>query len=75
MLDAARDAKLIYGLRQDCTKKEMQKALAEGTVMKYLQKVPIHNEELTDFTNNCSQKLIQSSSLAALEFKSIVLSM
>ena len=33
------------------------------------------NEELTDFTNNCSQKLIQSSSLAALEFKSIVLSM
>ena len=41
VLDAARDAKLIYGLRQDCTKKEMQKALAEGTVMKYLQKV--HN--------------------------------
>lgn len=35
----------------------------------------ISNEELTDFTNNCSQKLIQSSSLAALEFKSIVLSM
>ena len=34
VLDAARDAKLIYGLRQDCTKKEMQKALAEGTVMK-----------------------------------------
>lgn len=33
------------------------------------------DEELTDFTNNCSQKLIQSSSLAALEFKSIVLSM
>lgn len=31
--------------------------------------------DLTDFTNNCSQKLIQSSSLAALEFKSIVLSM
>lgn len=30
---------------------------------------------LVDFTNNCSQKLIQSSSLAALEFKSIVLSM
>ena len=46
MLDAARDAKLIYGLRQDCTKKEMQKALAEGTVMKYLQKVPIHKDDL-----------------------------
>ena len=44
--DAARDAKLIYGLRQDCTKKEMQKALAEGTVMKYLQKVPIHKDDL-----------------------------
>ena len=46
VLDAARDAKLIYGLRQDCTKKEMQKALAEGTVMKYLQKVPIHKDDL-----------------------------
>ena len=45
-LDAARDAKLIYGLRQDCTKKEMQKALAKGTVMKYLQKVPIHKDDL-----------------------------
>ena len=33
------------------------------------------NEKLTDFTNNCSQKLIQPSSLAALESKSIVLSM
>lgn len=46
VLDAARDAKLIYGLRQDCTKKEMQKALAKGTVMKYLQKVPIHKDDL-----------------------------
>lgn len=46
VLDAARDAKLIYGLRQDCTKKEMKKALAEGTVMKYLQKVPIHKDDL-----------------------------
>ena len=31
VLDAARDAKLIYGLRQDCTKKEMQK----GTGRRY----------------------------------------
>lgn len=46
VLDAARDAKLIYGLRQDCTKKEMQKALAKGAVMKYLQKVPIHKDDL-----------------------------
>ena len=44
--DCVEYAKLIYGLRQDCTKKEMQKALAEGTVMKYLQKVPIHKDDL-----------------------------
>lgn len=56
VLDAARDAKLIYGLRQDCTKKEMQKALAEGTVMKYLQKVPIHKSDVLKFLleDNCS---------------------
>lgn len=46
VLDAAKDAKLIYGLRQDCTKEEMRKALADGTVMKYLQKVPVHKDDL-----------------------------
>lgn len=46
VLDAGRDAKLVYGLRQDCTKDELRLALADGTVMKYLQKVPIHKDDL-----------------------------
>ena len=46
VLDAGRDAKLVYGLRQDCTKDELRTALADGTVMKYLQKVPIHKDDL-----------------------------
>ena len=33
-----RDAKLVYGLKKDCTKEEMRRAIADGTVMKYLQK-------------------------------------
>lgn len=46
VLDASRDARLIYGLRKDCTKEEICRATAEGTVMKYLQKVPIHKGDL-----------------------------
>ena len=44
VLDAGRDAKLVYGLKQDCTKDEMRRAIAD--VMKYLQKVPIHKDDL-----------------------------
>ena len=36
VLDAGRDAKLVYGLKQNCTKDEMRKAIADDTVMKYL---------------------------------------
>ena len=46
VLDAGRDAKLVYGLKQNCTKAEMRRAIADGTVMKYLQKVPIHKDDL-----------------------------
>jgi len=46
VLDAGRDAKLVYGLKQNCTKDEMRKAIADDTVMKYLQKVPIHKDDL-----------------------------
>lgn len=46
VLDAGRDAKLVYGLKQDCTKDEIRRAIADGTVMKYLQKVPIHKDDL-----------------------------
>ena len=46
VLDAGRDAKLVYGLKQNCTKEEIRKAISDGTVMRYLQKVPIHKDDL-----------------------------
>ena len=46
VLDAGRDATLLYGLKQECTKEEIRNAIAEGTLMKYLQKVPIHKNDL-----------------------------
>lgn len=45
-MDAGREARLVYGLKQNCTKAEMRRAIADGTVMKYLQKVPIHKDDL-----------------------------
>lgn len=46
VLDAAKDASLIYGLNKSCTKEEMRTAIADGSVGKLLQKVPIHKDEL-----------------------------
>lgn len=46
VLDAGKDAKLVYGLKQDCTKEELRTAIANGTVMKYLQTVSIHKDDL-----------------------------
>lgn len=46
VLDAGRNAKLVYGLKRDCTKEEIRTSINDGTVMKYLQKVPIHKDDL-----------------------------
>ena len=46
VLDAGKGASLVYGLNQDCTKEQLRQALADGTVMRYLQKVPIHKDDL-----------------------------
>ena len=46
VLDAGKGASLVYGLNQDCTKEQLRQALANGTVMRYLQKVPNHKDEL-----------------------------
>lgn len=46
VLDAGKDASLIYGLRRTCTKAELRRGIAEGTVMRYLQKVPIHRDDV-----------------------------
>ena len=46
VLDASKDAYLVYGLSQSCTKAELRCAIADGTIMKYLQKVPIHKDDV-----------------------------
>ena len=46
VLDAGKGASLVYGLNQNCTKEQLRQSLIDGTVMKYLQKVPIHKDDL-----------------------------
>lgn len=46
VLDAARDASLVYGLNQDCTREELGRALAQGKLLRYLRRVPIHKDDL-----------------------------
>lgn len=46
VLDAGKGVSLVYGLNQDCTKEQLRQSLADGTVMRYLQKVPIHKDDL-----------------------------
>ena len=46
VLDAQKDAKLVYGLRRDNSSEELQKAIANGTIMKLLQKVPVKKGDL-----------------------------
>ena len=46
VLDAARDAKLVYGLYHDMDKEQIRKSIENGTVENYLQKVPIKKDDL-----------------------------
>ena len=46
VLDAGKDAKLVYGLKRDSSEAEMRRAIADGTVMKLLQQVPIKKDDL-----------------------------
>ena len=46
VLDAGREASLVYGLNHRCTKEEIRQAIEEGSVMQYLQKVPIHKDDV-----------------------------
>lgn len=46
VLDAARDAHLVYGLKHTCTEAQIRQAIADGTLMRYLQKVPIQKDDL-----------------------------
>lgn len=46
VLDASRDAQLVYGFSHDINRATLEKSLYEGTVEKYLQKVPVHSDDI-----------------------------
>lgn len=46
VLDASKDAKLVYGLRHTMDKEAVRKAIVEGTVEKHLQKIKIKKGDL-----------------------------
>lgn len=46
VLDAARDSRLVYGLNRDVDAGTLRRSIADGTVEKYLQKVPVHKGDL-----------------------------
>lgn len=46
VLDAAKDTTLVYGLRMAVDKERFRAAVEEGTVEKYLQKVPVKKNDL-----------------------------
>lgn len=46
VLDAAKDASLVYGFRHDMMKADLEESLRKGTVEKYLQKVPVQRDDV-----------------------------
>lgn len=46
VLDAAKDAKLIYGFYQDISREKLKKSLEDGTIERYLQKVKVRKDDL-----------------------------
>ncbi len=46
VLDATKDAKLIYGFYHDMDKETVRRSLIDGTLEKYLQKVPIQKDDV-----------------------------
>lgn len=46
VLDASCDAQLVYGFSHDINRAVLEKSLLDGTVEKYLQKVPVHSDDI-----------------------------
>ncbi len=46
VLDAARDAQLVYGLRRDMTREQLRGCIQAGTLEDCLQKVPVRRDDL-----------------------------
>lgn len=46
VLDASKDAKLVYGLKKDCGEDEIREAIKTGSLGNYLQSVKVHKDDL-----------------------------
>lgn len=46
VLEAAKDASLIYGFCRDITQDMLKKSLADGTVEKYMHRVPVQKDDV-----------------------------
>lgn len=46
VMDAAADAKLVYGFYHDMTKEQLEESLVEGSIEKYLQKISIKKDDV-----------------------------
>ena len=46
VLEARKDARLVYGFYHDISKEKLKKSLEEGTVERYLQKVKVKKDDL-----------------------------
>lgn len=46
VLDASKDAKLVHGFNCDMNKRIVKRSIDNGTIEKYLHKVPIHKDDL-----------------------------
>ncbi|MBR1930188.1 MAG: class I mannose-6-phosphate isomerase [Lachnospiraceae bacterium] len=46
VLDAAPDTRIIYGFTHDISRETLKRSLQEGTVEKYLQKVPVQKDDV-----------------------------
>ncbi len=46
VLDAVKDAKVVYGLLRDMKREELRQCIIDGTVEKYLQKVPVKKDDI-----------------------------
>lgn len=46
VLDAARDARLVYGFHHDVEEAQLRSSIENGTVEKYLQKIPVQKDDV-----------------------------
>ena len=46
VLDASRDARLIYGFRRNTKEATVRRAIADGSLMRYLQQIPVRKDDL-----------------------------